>query len=104
MIENLTAEMLDARPADALPLIIDFYADWCGPCRMLPPIIERVAAANEGKVEFAKVDIDAQPEFAARFDVATVPTIVAIKGGEVVHNNAGLVNEPSLKAIVEKVL
>lgn len=82
-------------------VLVDFFATWCGPCKMLAPIFERVAEANADKAVFAKVDIDEVPEMAERFNVQTVPTIIALKGGEIVHQSSGIMNEPALKALVE---
>jgi len=103
MIDNLTTVQLDELiAANEKPVIIDLYATWCGPCKMLAPIFERVAAANEAAAVFAKVDVDAVPDMAERFGVQHVPTVIAIKNGEIVHQSEGMMNEPSLKALIEK--
>lgn len=101
MIMNLTSAQLDELINEGKFIIIDLFATWCGPCKMLAPIFERVAEANADKAVFAKVDIDEVPEMAERFGVQTVPTIIAIKGGEIVHQSSGIMNEPALKALVE---
>ena len=101
MIMNLTCAQLDELMNEGKLIIIDLFATWCGPCKMLAPIFERVADANADKAVFAKVDIDEVPEMAERFNVQTVPTIIAIKGGEIVHQSSGIMNEPALKALVE---
>jgi len=104
MLENLTLEMLGARTSDDKPVVIDFFADWCGPCKLFAPIFKRVAAAYEDRVDFAAVDADEQPELAAHFDVSNFPTILAIKDGEVVYRSINILNEPSLKAVIENLL
>ncbi len=102
MLHDITCAQLDELIAGEKPIILDLFATWCGPCKMLAPIFERVAAANADSVVFAKVDIDAVPELAERFAVQHVPTIIAIKGGETVHQSSGMMNEPTLTALVEK--
>lgn len=101
MIMNLTSAQLDELINEGKFVIIDLFATWCGPCKMLAPIFERVAEANADKAVFAKVDTDEVPEMAERFGVQTVPTIIAIKNGEIVHQSSGIMNEPALKALVE---
>jgi len=104
MLENLTIEMLGNRGSDAKPVVIDFSAEWCGPCKLFAPIFKRVAAAYEDRVDFATVDVDAQPELTTHFDVSNFPSILAIKDGEVVYRSTGILNEPSLKAVIENLL
>lgn len=101
MIMNLTCAQLDELMNEGRLVIIDLFATWCGPCKMLAPIFERVAEANADKAVFAKVDIDEVPDMAERFNVQTVPTIIAVKGGEEVHRSSGIMNEPALRALVE---
>ena len=103
MIINLTCEQLDELIAkNEKPVIIDFHATWCGPCKMFAPIYERVAEACADKADFAKVDVDAVPDMADRFAIQSVPTIAAVKGGEVVHKSTGIMNEGALNALLEK--
>lgn len=105
MIHDLTCAQLDELiAAGEKPVIIDLYATWCGPCKMLAPIFERVAAANSDTVDFAKVDIDAVPEMADRFGIQHVPTIIAIKNGEIVHQSDGMMNEPTLLSLIGKLV
>ena len=70
------------------PVLIDFYADWCGPCRMVAPIIEEIANENSDMV-VAKVNVDDQPELASEFGVFSIPTLVVMKDGNVVSKSAG---------------
>jgi putative thioredoxin len=72
-----------------LPVLVDFWADWCQPCHMLAPVIERAIASHEGKVELAKLDVDANPATAARFGVRSLPTVKAFRDGRVADEFAG---------------
>ncbi len=68
--------------SSAEPLVVDFWAEWCGPCKMLTPIIEEVAKEQVGKVTFAKLNVDDNPDAARRFDVMSIPTLIVFKDGQ----------------------
>ena len=72
------------------PVMVDFWAAWCGPCRMVAPIMEQLAAEYEGKAIIAKVDVDSNQEFAAKFGIRNIPTVLLFKGGEVVEKQVGV--------------
>lgn len=72
-----------------LPVLVDFWASWCGPCRMLAPIVEQIAEEYEGRIKVGKVNVDEEPELAAAFNVSSIPTVVIIKDGAVSEVSVG---------------
>ena len=86
----------------AVPVVVDLWAEWCGPCRTLGPILERVVAETGGSVELAKVDIDANPEVAASFAVQSIPAVFAVSGGKVVDSFIGAQPEQAVRDFVSR--
>ena len=85
-----------------VPVVVDLWAEWCGPCRMLGPILEKVVAETDGKVALAKVDIDSNPQVAASFAVKSIPAVFAISGGKVVDSFIGALPEPAVREFVAR--
>ena len=89
---NFKADVLDA---DA-PVVVDFWAEWCGPCKMIGPSLEEIATELAGKVKIAKLNIDENPELAAQFGVRSIPTLMIFKGGEVADMKVGALPKTAL--------
>ena len=83
---------------DDVPLVVDFWAEWCGPCRAMAPIFEKVAKELEPNVRFLKVDTEAEPALAARYNIRGIPTMMMFRGGALVAQQVGAVGEQAMKA------
>ena len=87
-----------------IPCLVDFWAEWCGPCRMLDPVIDELAEDYDGEVKVCKVNIDEQSELAMRFKVMTIPTVLLFKNGEVVDKSVGAVPKSNFVTMIGKYL
>lgn len=96
--ENFEQEVLQSDK----PVMLDFWATWCGPCRMLGPVIAKIAEEYEGKAKVGKVNVDEQPELAGAFRIESIPTVVVIKNGKLVASSVGLCSKAELVALLEK--
>ncbi|KAM3728804.1 putative thioredoxin-2 [Dirofilaria immitis] len=88
----------------SVPVLVDFYADWCGPCKMLGPRIEAKVTGREGDVRLAKVNIDYASDVAMAYEVNAIPTVVAIKSGEVVARFEGVKTDDELDCFIDNIL
>jgi thioredoxin len=84
-----------------VPVVLDLWAAWCGPCRMVGPIVDEIADEYAGRLKVGKVDVDAEPELAARFGVSSIPTILLLERGQVVASAIGARPKPQLVAALE---
>jgi thioredoxin 1 len=85
----------------ALPVLIDFWASWCGPCRMVSPIIDQIAQEANGKYAVGKVNVDEQPELAVKFGIMSIPTLVVMKNGEIAAKKIGVQSKPDILKMLD---
>ncbi|OGO11105.1 MAG: thioredoxin [Chloroflexi bacterium RBG_16_47_49] len=87
-----------------IPVIVDFWAPWCGPCRMVAPTLDKLAKEHAGKLLVAKVNTDENPEWASRYQVQGIPTMFFVADGKIVHRQVGALPEPMLREVVKEFL
>jgi len=102
--EFTDSNFADTALADDTVSVIDFWAEWCGPCRMIAPIIEQLASEYDGRVMVGKLDVDSNPEVSMKFGIRSIPTLLIIKNGEVVDKHVGVTTKTALAEKIEKFL
>jgi thioredoxin len=85
-----------------VPVLIDFWAEWCMPCKMVAPVVAEIAKDYDGKLKVGKIDVDAQSDLAARFNVMSIPTLIVFNDGQVVGQRVGAVPRPAIEALFKE--
>jgi thioredoxin 1 len=97
---NFEAEVIKSSE----PVLVDFWAEWCAPCRMVAPVIEQINAEYEGRIKVGKLDVDASPVISAQLGVMSIPTIILFKDGKAIQRMVGFQPKPSLKGKIDSAL
>ena len=98
MVHTFTAENFEAEVLNsAIPVFVDFYADWCGPCKMMSPVIDKLADEYEGKIKVGKINVDENSELAMKYGVMSIPNMKFFKGGQIVDEVIGAVPKAAMK-------
>ena len=100
MIYTVTPENINELLEGDEPVVLDFYASWCGPCKMLAPILENLSQKLEGQVKIGKVDADAYPQLSTAYEVTNLPTLLLVKEGHVVGRSVGMKPLPMIESFV----
>ncbi len=96
--EQFQTEILNS----SVPVLVDFWASWCGPCRMVAPVLEEIAGEYDGKVKVLKVNVDENPDTASRYGIMSIPTLILFKNGEPVQTIVGFRKKEDLKEIIDQ--
>ena len=96
--QNFNEEVLQSE----VPVMVDFWASWCGPCRMVSPIVDEIAEESDGSYKVGKINVDEQPELASQFRVMSIPTLVVMKDGAVYKSSIGMQPKASILALLDR--
>ncbi|MBE5742604.1 MAG: thioredoxin [Clostridiales bacterium] len=95
---NFEEEVLNSK----IPVLVDFWATWCGPCRMIAPIIEEIARENEGKIKVGKVNVDEEEELAIKYGISSIPTLLLFKEGQLVKKTLGYMPKDAVEKFINE--
>ncbi|MBP3454725.1 MAG: thioredoxin [Alistipes sp.] len=104
MALKITKENYEEIMSKGLPVVIDFWAEWCGPCRMIAPIVDELAEEYDGRAIIGKCDVDSNDDIVAQYGVRNIPTLVFLKDGQLVNKHVGAASKDVLKAKIDAML
>ncbi len=104
MAKEITSAVFDELIASGKPFMVDFWAEWCGPCRMIAPMVEELAKEYEGRITVGKCNVDNERELPAKYSIRNIPTLLFFKGGELAERHVGALGRGDLKAKLEALL
>ncbi len=103
-VKNLTQAEFEAEVLQSdIPVLVDFWAPWCGPCKMLDPTVKQIAAEYEGKVKVVKVNVDEAPQVASKYQIMSIPTLLVFSEGSIKHQMVGVVNKAKISERLDSV-
>lgn len=98
--ENFEAEVIKSQ----LPVLVDFWAEWCVPCKMIAPMVEEIAKTYSGKLKVGRVNVDDEGDLASQYSILSIPTLLVFKGGELVQRQVGAVSKPAMEGLFKEYL